>query len=117
MTNGLASQCGSAGCVSHLVTDQTPSRDNRLNNTLTNTGCLHEVCWLRLVQGFSGRHQRTCFVFLRQKSAEAYMMDPRDTPGYRLHRALSNLNSIDIEQLDSPDRESESLRPRRFWNK
>ena len=33
------------------------------------------------------------------------MMDPRDTPGYRLHRALSNLNSIDIEQLDSPDRE------------
>ena len=32
-------------------------------------------------------------------------MDPRDTPGYRLHRALSNLNSIDIEQLDSPDRE------------
>jgi len=26
MTNGLASQCGSAGCVSHLVTDQTPSR-------------------------------------------------------------------------------------------
>ena len=33
------------------------------------------------------------------------MMDPRDTPGYRLHRALSNLNSIDIDQLDSPDRE------------
>lgn len=33
------------------------------------------------------------------------MMDPRDTPGYRLHRALSNLNSIDIEQLDAPDRE------------
>ena len=57
------------------------------------------------MQGFSGRHQHTCFVFLRQKSAEAYMMDPRDTPGYRLHRALSNLNSIDIEQLDAPDRE------------
>ena len=32
-------------------------------------------------------------------------MDPRDTPGYRLHRALSNLNSIDIEQLDAPNRE------------
>ena len=31
-------------------------------------------------------------------------MDSRDTPGYRLHRALSNLNSIDIEQLDDPDR-------------
>lgn len=56
------------------------------------------------MQGFSERHQRTALVFLRQKSAEAYMMDPRDTPGYRLHRALSNLNSIDIEQLDDPDR-------------
>ena len=76
-----------------------------MNNTLTNIGCLDEVCWLRLVQGFSGRHQRTCFVFLRQKSAEAYIMDPRDTPGHRLHRALSNLNNIDIEQLDAPDRE------------
>ncbi len=43
--------------------------------------------------------------FLHQKSAEAYIMDPRDTPGYRLHRALSNLNSIDTEQLDSPDQE------------
>ncbi|WIV68774.1 hypothetical protein [Natrialbaceae archaeon AArc-T1-2] len=32
-------------------------------------------------------------------------MDPRDTPGYRLHRALSNLNSIDIEQLEGDDRE------------
>ena len=31
-------------------------------------------------------------------------MDPRDMPGYRLHRALSDLNSIDIEQLDDPDR-------------
>ncbi|WP_254538641.1 hypothetical protein [Halomarina litorea] len=31
-------------------------------------------------------------------------MDPRDTPGYRLHRALSNLNSIDLDQLDDPDR-------------
>ncbi|WP_254544648.1 hypothetical protein [Halomarina pelagica] len=30
-------------------------------------------------------------------------MDPRDTPGYRLHRALSNLNDIDVEQLDSAD--------------
>lgn len=32
-------------------------------------------------------------------------MDPRDTPGYRLHRALSNLNSIDIEKLDPADQE------------
>ena len=32
-------------------------------------------------------------------------MDLRDTPEYRLHRALSNLNSIDTEQLDSPDQE------------
>ncbi len=31
-------------------------------------------------------------------------MDPRNTPGYRLHRALSNLNSIDIEQLGDPER-------------
>lgn len=58
-----------------------------------------------LVKGFGERHQYICFIFLRQKSAKVYIMDPRDTPGYRLHRALSNLNSIDIEQLDSPDRE------------
>jgi hypothetical protein len=32
-------------------------------------------------------------------------MDPRDTPGYRLHRALSNLTSIDGEQLEPADRE------------
>jgi hypothetical protein len=32
-------------------------------------------------------------------------MDPRDTPDYRLHRALSNLTSIDGEQLESADRE------------
>lgn len=32
-------------------------------------------------------------------------MDPRDTPGYPLHCALSNLNSIETEQLDSPDQE------------
>ena len=30
-------------------------------------------------------------------------MDPRDTPGYRMHRALSNLNEIDVDQLDSDD--------------
>ncbi|AGB33655.1 hypothetical protein C488_21142 [Natrinema pellirubrum DSM 15624] len=30
-------------------------------------------------------------------------MDPRDTPGYRMHRALSNLSSIDVDQLDSDD--------------
>lgn len=44
-------------------------------------------------------------VFPRQKPAEAHRMDPRDTPGYRLHRALSNLNSIDTAQLDASDRE------------
>jgi|GEM_PF-670630 len=32
-------------------------------------------------------------------------MDPRDTPGYRLHRALSNLNSIDTARLEDDDRE------------
>ena len=32
-------------------------------------------------------------------------MDPHDTPGYRLHRALSNLNSINIEQLEDDDRD------------
>jgi len=57
------------------------------------------------VQGLQRETSAYLLRFLRQKSAEAYMMDPRDTPGYRLHRALSNLNSIDIEQLDSPDRE------------
>lgn len=56
------------------------------------------------MQGFGGRHQRTRLVFLRQKPAEAHIMDPRDTPAYRLHRALSKLNSIDTEQLDDLDR-------------
>jgi len=32
-------------------------------------------------------------------------MDPRDTPGYRLHRALSNLTSIDADQLEPADQE------------
>lgn len=32
-------------------------------------------------------------------------MDPRDTPGYRLHRVLSNLSSIEVEQLEAADRE------------
>ena len=32
-------------------------------------------------------------------------MDPRDTPSYRLHRALSNLTSIDVDQLDNDDQE------------
>ena len=32
-------------------------------------------------------------------------MDPRDTPGYRLYRALSNLNSIDTARLEDDDRE------------
>ena len=32
-------------------------------------------------------------------------MDPRDTPEYRLHRALSNLSSIEVEQLEAVDQE------------
>lgn len=32
-------------------------------------------------------------------------MDPRDTPGYRTHCALSNLSSIDLDQLGPTDRE------------
>jgi hypothetical protein len=32
-------------------------------------------------------------------------MDPRDTTGYRLHRALSNLSSIDIDQLEAADQD------------
>ena len=32
-------------------------------------------------------------------------MDPRDTPGYRLHRALSSLTSIDIDKLEPADQE------------
>jgi len=32
-------------------------------------------------------------------------MDPRDTPGYRLHRALSNLSDINVDELDPADRE------------
>ena len=31
-------------------------------------------------------------------------MDPRDTPGCQLHRTLSNLTSIDGEQLEPADR-------------
>lgn len=31
-------------------------------------------------------------------------MDPRDTPGYRMHRALSNLNDIEVDQLNGLDR-------------
>ena len=32
-------------------------------------------------------------------------MDPRNTPGYRLHRALTNLNRIEVGGLDDADRE------------
>ena len=32
-------------------------------------------------------------------------MDPRDTPSYRLHRVLSNLNDIDGDELGLADRE------------
>jgi len=31
-------------------------------------------------------------------------MDPRDTPGYRTHLALTNLRRIDRDQLESADR-------------
>jgi cell shape-determining protein MreC len=33
------------------------------------------------------------------------MDDLRDTPGYRVHRAVSALNSIDDEQLNQADKE------------
>jgi len=32
-------------------------------------------------------------------------MDPRNTPGYRLHRALSQLNHLEDDQLTDADRE------------
>jgi len=32
-------------------------------------------------------------------------MDPLDTPGYRMHCALSNLTSIEDDQLEPADRE------------
>jgi len=32
-------------------------------------------------------------------------MDPRNTPGYRLHRALSQLNDLKVNQLTDADRE------------
>ncbi len=32
-------------------------------------------------------------------------MDPRNTPGYRLHRALSQLNHLEGDQLTDADRE------------
>jgi len=32
-------------------------------------------------------------------------MDPRNTPGYRLHRALSQLNDLEVNQLTDADRE------------
>ena len=31
-------------------------------------------------------------------------MDPRDTPGYRTHLALTNLQRIDRDQLEPADR-------------
>jgi len=39
------------------------------------------------------------------RSAEAHLMDPRNTPGYRLHRALSQLNDLEVNQLTDADRE------------
>ncbi len=32
-------------------------------------------------------------------------MDPRNTPGYRLHRALSQLNDLEGDQLTDADSE------------
>ena len=32
-------------------------------------------------------------------------MDPRDTPGYRLHRSLTNLKRIETAGLDDADQE------------
>lgn len=32
-------------------------------------------------------------------------MDPRNTPGYRLHRVLTNLNRIEAAGLDDVDQE------------
>jgi len=32
-------------------------------------------------------------------------MDPRNTPGYRLHRALSQLKDLEGDQLTDADRE------------
>ncbi|UPV77098.1 hypothetical protein M0R89_22030 (plasmid) [Halorussus limi] len=32
-------------------------------------------------------------------------MDPRNTPGYRLHRSLTNLNRIETTGLDDADQE------------
>jgi hypothetical protein len=32
-------------------------------------------------------------------------MDPRDTPGYRLHRARSHLHSIDLDAVPAADRD------------
>ena len=65
----------------------------------------HRLSERNLLVKLGTRLQRICFVFLRPESAEAHINDPRKTPGYQLHRALSTLNSHDIEQLDSPDRE------------
>jgi len=39
------------------------------------------------------------------RSAEAHPMDPRNTPGYRLHRALSQLKDLEGDQLTDADRE------------
>jgi len=119
-----ASQCGRLpNCVSHLVTDQTPKWDNQFEQrALTNFGMPHgEVCcWFKAGAELQpGRHQRTAasfFLHLRSRR-KAYMMDPQDTPGYRLHRALSNLTTASISSNWTLPTESESLRPRRFWNK
>jgi len=32
-------------------------------------------------------------------------MDPRNTPGYRLHHALNQLNDLEDDQLSDADRE------------
>ncbi len=44
-------------------------------------------------------------VFRTPKIGGGVHIDPRNTPGYRLHRALSNLSDIDVDELDPADRE------------
>jgi uncharacterized membrane protein len=38
-------------------------------------------------------------------SGEALQMDPRNTPGYRLHRSLTNLRRIETAGLNDADQE------------
>jgi hypothetical protein len=42
-------------------------------------------------------------------------MDPRDTPGYRTHLALTNLRRIDRDQLEPADRALVETASRALW--